>query len=105
MTFLISKPVRIAAGLADSDYRIKLGMVNQANFPRRRTAILAMMFSQFGRSPELTRLVILLLVWGHIRSRQGYTTLEDSGIRKVPRRRRGLRRKSFSLKRPRQRFL
>jgi len=64
-----------------------------------------MLMGQMRRSPELTRLLILLLVWGHVRSRGGYETMAERPIRRGQNRKSGQRRKSFSLKRPRERFL
>ena len=51
-------------------------MVEQRKSSRRRNALMAVLFSQMSRSPELTKLMVLLLVWGHVRSRPGYTTLD-----------------------------
>lgn len=82
-----------------------MGMVKPPGKSKRKAAVLAALMSQMRRSPELTRLMILLLVWGHVRSREGYATLDSGPIRRRPRGRRGQRRKSFSLKRPRERFL
>jgi hypothetical protein len=80
-------------------------MGEQGKSKKRRPAVLAMLVSQMRRSPELTRLMILLLVWGHVRSRGGYNTMNERPIRRGHSRKRGQRRKSFSLKRPRERFL
>ena len=71
----------------------------------RKAAVMAALASQMRRSPELTRLMLLLLVWGHVRSRDGYSILDSGPVVRPPRRKRGQRRKSFSLKRPRERFL
>ena len=76
---------------------------NQGN--KRRAAVLANLMSQMRRSPELARLMILLLVWGHVRSRAGYSTMRARRAGKRHRGKDGRRRKSFSLKRPRERFL
>lgn len=80
-------------------------MVEPTQGKKRRAAVLANLMSQMRRSPELTRLIILLLVWGHVRARPGYTTQSDEPVRRGLRLKRGQRRKSFSLKRPRERFL
>jgi len=80
-------------------------MVDQGKSRKRRAAVLAMLMGQMRRSPELTRLLILLLVWGHVRSRGGYETMAERPIRRGQNRKSGQRRKSFSLKRPRERFL
>ena len=72
---------------------------------KRRAAVAASLMSQMRRSPELTRLMIILLVWGNVRSRAGFSTLGEQPVRKGLGRKRGQRRKSFSLKRPRERFL
>jgi hypothetical protein len=37
---------------------------------------MAVLFSQMSRSPELTKLMVLLLVWGNVRSWPAYTTLD-----------------------------
>jgi hypothetical protein len=62
--------------------------------------------AQLGRSPELTRLMILLILWGQVRFRPGYTMVDeqqpavaDQGQRTVP------KGKGFSIRRPRSRFL
>jgi hypothetical protein len=80
-------------------------MVERVQKKRRRAAVLANLMSQMRRSPELARLMILLLVWGHVRARAGYTTLRERPLRARRRGKGGQRRKSFSLKRPRERFL
>ena len=82
-----------------------MDMVSPPEKSKRKAAVMATLMSQMRRSPELARLMLLLLVWGHVRSREGYTTLDDGPIRRRHRTRRGQRRKSFSLKRPRERFL
>lgn len=80
-------------------------MVDRSERKRRRAAVLANLMSQMSRSPELARLMILVLVWGHVRARAGYSTLRGRPIGKKRRGKGDQRRKSFSLKRPRERFL
>jgi hypothetical protein len=80
-------------------------MARRVDLRKRRQAILANLMGQLGRSPEMTRLMILLIVWGNVRARSGYTTHNERPARTGTRARRGQRRKSFTLKRPRQRFL
>jgi hypothetical protein len=80
-------------------------MADSTQGNKRRAAALANLMSQMRRSPELTRLIILLLIWGHVRARPGYTTQADQPVPRGLPVRRGQRRKSFSLKRPRERFL
>ncbi len=80
-------------------------MAEQSNKKRRRAAALANLMSQMRRSPELARLMILLLVWGHVRARAGYSTLRERPVGRKQAGKGGQRRKSFSLKRPRERFL
>jgi hypothetical protein len=71
-----------------------------------RAALAATLISQLGKSPELTKVVILLIALGHIRMRSGYM-LVDSSQPHIPARhkRRGARGKGFTVKRPRSRFL
>ncbi|UCG24857.1 MAG: hypothetical protein JSW55_02340 [Chloroflexota bacterium] len=80
-------------------------MAKPPEVSKRKAAVMAALTSQMRRSPELARLMLLLLVWGHVRSRVGYTTLDSGPVVRRSRGRRGQRRKSFSLKRPRERFL
>lgn len=62
--------------------------------------------AQLGRSPELTRLMILVILWGHIRLRPGYTMAEDEQPPIPAQRRKSVpKRKGFTVKRPRSRFL
>ncbi len=62
--------------------------------------------SQLGRAPELTRLVILLLLWGNIRMRLSYSMVDESRPA-IPAAslKRAAKRKGFTMKRPRSRFL
>ncbi len=69
-------------------------------------AVAATIMAQLGRSPELTRLLILLIIWGQVRFRTGYTMVDeqkpavpDQSHVSVPKGR------GFSVKRPRARFL
>lgn len=80
-------------------------MTDDHDVNRRRAAVVATLMRQMRRSPELTRLMIILLVWGNVRSRASYSTLAERPARRGHSRKRGQRRKSFSLKRPRERFL
>jgi hypothetical protein len=80
-------------------------MAEGATMNKRRAAALANLMSQMRRSPELARLMILLLVWASVRARRGYTTLSERPVRRGLSLKRGQRRKSFSVKRPRERFL
>jgi hypothetical protein len=80
-------------------------MAGRLELNRRRQAILANLMAQLGRSPEMTRLLILMIVWGNVRARHGYTTVVEQPVRRGHSRKRGQRRKSFSVKRPRERFL
>jgi len=80
-------------------------MVESGKTKRRRAAVLANLISQMRRSPELARLMILLLVWSSVRARAGYSTLRQRPAGKKPRGKDSRRKKSFSLKRPRERFL
>ena len=80
-------------------------MAEMTEMNKRRAARLASLMDQMRRSPELARLMILLIVWAHVRARAGYTTMAERPIRRGLRQKRGQRRKSFSLKRPRERFL
>lgn len=68
-------------------------------------ALLAVLLSQMSRSPELTRLMLLLLVWGHLRSRPGYTTMEFQPGSKTAHLDSAPKGKGFQLRRPRERFL
>jgi hypothetical protein len=80
-------------------------MAERGEVNKRRAAVVAALMSQMRRSPELTRLMIILLVWGHVRSRRGYETMAERPLHRGLSRKRGQRRMSFSLKRPRERFL
>jgi hypothetical protein len=80
-------------------------MAERSEANTRRAAALANLLAQMRRSPELTRLMLLLLVWGSVRSRSGYESVSERPVRRGLSRKRGQRRKSFSLKRPRERFL
>jgi hypothetical protein len=80
-------------------------MVNQRKSVNRKAAIITSLFSQVNRSPELTKILILLLVWGNVRSRSGYTTVEAQAISKSPQQKSITKKKGFSVKRPRERFL
>lgn len=82
-----------------------VSMAERVEPRRRRAAVMASLLVQMRRSPELTKVLILLLVWGNVRARAGFTTLQEEPIRGGRRNKRGQRRKSFSLKRPRERFL
>ncbi|MDX1613049.1 MAG: hypothetical protein R3300_01995 [Candidatus Promineifilaceae bacterium] len=72
---------------------------------RRRWVALSVLLTRLGRSPELTKLLLLLLVWGHVRARAGHTTLEVQSGPKPARQASVPKGKGFSIKRPRQRFL
>lgn len=82
-----------------------MAMAERSEAKKRRAATLANLMSQMRRSPELTRLLLLLLIWGHVRARPGFTTISERPVRRGYRRKRGQRRKSFSVRRPRERFL
>jgi hypothetical protein len=79
--------------------------VHPGEAKKRRAAVVANLMAQLRRSPELTRLVILLVIWGHVRARPGYRTMSQRSIRPGRKGKTGQRRKGFSLKRPRERFL
>ena len=66
---------------------------------------MAVLLSQMSRSPELTKLMVLLLVWGHVRSRPGYTTLETQPGLKPSRQKSTPKGQGFGVRRPRERFL
>lgn len=72
---------------------------------KRRAAVLATLLAQLNRSPELAKILILLLVWGHVRSRPGYTTFEAQSTPKPKVSRSISKGKGFNVKRPRERFL
>jgi len=72
---------------------------------KRRAAALANLMSLMRRSPEVARLMILLLVWGHVRASAGTSTLHERPLQGRSQVKGGRRRKRFSLKRPRERFL
>ncbi len=80
-------------------------MVNQGETGKQKAAIIATLLSQVSRSPELTKIMILLLVWGNVRSRSGYTTVEVQSPLNPPQQKRATKRKGFTVKRPRERFL
>jgi hypothetical protein len=80
-------------------------MAEQARSSRRRNALMAVLFSQMSRSPELTKLMVLLLVWGNVRSRPGYTTLDGGPNFKPSRLKRPPKGRGFGVRRARERFL
>ena len=80
-------------------------MVEQARSSRRRNALMAVLFSQMSRSPELTKLMVLLLVWGNVRSRPGYTIVDGGPNFKPSRLKRSPKGRGFGVRRPRERFL
>jgi hypothetical protein len=80
-------------------------MANQRKSKERKEAVLSALLSQASKSPELTKILILLIVWSHVRSRPGYT-LADTGPALKPRPQESLPAKQgFNVKRPRERFL
>jgi hypothetical protein len=80
-------------------------MANQVKSSERKAAVVSALLSQARRSPELTKILILLIVWGHVLSRPGYT-LADSGPALKPGPQPSLPAKQgFTVKRPRERFL
>ena len=79
-------------------------MVAQRPPSRRQTVVLALLLSRLGRSPELTRLLLLLLALGQLRTRP-YTTLEPDTGPKSTRQSNTPKGKGSSIRRPRERFL
>ena len=79
-------------------------MADQGKSKRRRVALMAMLLSQMSRSPEITRLMILLLVWGQVRSRP-YTRLEQGSTFKPSQLKEPPKVRGFGVRRPRDRFL
>ena len=80
-------------------------MANQVKSSERKAAVLSALLSQVSKSPELTKILILLIVWGHVRSRPGYTLADTgpalpTGPQEHPPAKQG-----FTVKRPRERFL
>ena len=51
-------------------------VVNQSKVSRRKVVLLSTILVQVGKSPELAKIMLLLLVWGNVRSRSGFTTLK-----------------------------
>lgn len=80
-------------------------MAKRGDESKQKAALIATLLSQVSRSPELTKILILLLVWGNVRSRSGYTTVETQAVTKLPRQNRTTKRKGLSVKRLRERFL
>jgi hypothetical protein len=80
-------------------------MVNQGKMDKKKVAIIAMLLSQASRSPELTKIMILLLVWGNVRSRSGYTPVESQSPLKSPQQKSANKKMGFTVKQPRARFL
>lgn len=72
---------------------------------KRRIAIFALLLRQIGRSSELTKLMVLLLVWGQVRSRPGYDMLEDGPAPKTSQLASVPKGQGFQVRRPRERFL
>ena len=80
-------------------------MAMQGEAGKQKAAIIATLLSQASRSPELTKIMILLLVWGNVRSRSGYTTIEAQSPLNAPQQNRVTEGKGFAVKRARERFL
>jgi hypothetical protein len=80
-------------------------VVNQSKSNRRRAALLSTLLSQVSKSPELAKIMLLLLVWGNVRSRSGYTMLEVRPALKPSRDNIAPKRRGFTVKLPRERFL
>lgn len=80
-------------------------MAKQVKSSERKAAALSALLSQASKSPELTKILILLIVWSHVRSRPGYT-LADSQPAPKPGPQTSLPAKQgYTVKRPRERFL
>ena len=79
-------------------------MAIQGETGKKKAAVIATLLSQASRSPELTKIMILLLVWGNVRSRSGYTTIEAQSPLNAPQQNR-TKGKGFAVKRARERFL
>jgi hypothetical protein len=69
-------------------------------------ALAAILLAQFRKPHELTKAALLLLVLAHIRMRPGFG-FHEPAAQKVPdsRPQRSQRKKGFSIKQPRSRFL
>lgn len=80
-------------------------MVTQGKSSKRKAAILSTLLVQLNKSPELAKIMLLVLVWGHVRSRPGFFTLKERSTQKPSRQDKLLKGKGFSIKRPRERFL
>jgi hypothetical protein len=72
---------------------------------RRQAAVLALLLARLARSPELARLLLLIVIWGHVRSRPRYAIVEPPSGPKAKRRSPAPTGRGFSVKRPRERFL
>lgn len=82
------------------------GIMVKPGISRERAALAATLLAQLGKSPQLTKLVILLLVWGQIRLWPAEAVADETGPRApVPDRRRIPKGKGYAVKRPRSRFL
>ena len=80
-------------------------MAKQVKSSERKAAVVSALLSQLSKSPELTKILILLIVWGHVRSRLGYTLANTRPTLKANRQKRSPARQGFTVKRPRERFL
>ncbi|MFZ0545110.1 MAG: hypothetical protein WAM60_06715, partial [Candidatus Promineifilaceae bacterium] len=83
------------------------GMAQQVSPVQSKNALTAALLSQFRKPHELTKITLLLLVLAHTRMRAGFS-LHEPQPAKVPdtnRPQRVKRKKGFSIKRPRTRFL
>jgi hypothetical protein len=80
-------------------------MVGPGEASKRKIALLALLLHQMSRSPELTKLMVLLIVWGHVRSRPGYDILVDGPVPKVSQLANVPKGQGFQVRRPRERFL
>ncbi len=79
-------------------------MAVQVKARRRKTALLALLLLQMRKSPELAKLMLLLLVWGHVRSRPGYSIVESPSF-KGTEQQSAPKGKGINVRRPRERFL
>lgn len=80
-------------------------MVEQGKSSKRKAAILSMLLAQLSKSPELAKIMLLLLVWGNVRSRTGFFTLKTRSTSKPPGQNKLPKRRGFAIKRPREKFL
>ena len=72
---------------------------------QQKAAITAALLAQFRKPHEFKKLTLLLIVWAHVRMRSGYTTIDAPSHFPATKNGRLPKKRGYSVKRPRSRFL